>query len=200
MAAAETAAPGPWRSDPDGIIGPAAPASREVVRSCPRTGVVPPSCSPSLRSPAPWQHGARSVRPIRRRPADTGAADAAPRRRSRRHRPPTAAQPPADQPTFRAGINFVRVDVIVTDGKGNPVTDLTQTTSRWPRTTSRRRSRPFRLVKIDSNRPVETPPRQLRTRNDEETAAAGRGRAHLRLLPRRLPRAARQQSWRRASR
>src|SRR5262245_7421914 len=37
------------------------------------------------------------------------------------------AQPPAppDQPTFRAGINTVRVDVIVTDRQGNPVTDLT---------------------------------------------------------------------------
>ncbi len=44
---------------------------------------------------------------------------------------PAAAQPPAtppaapsDQPIFRTGINTVRVDVIVTDRQGNPVTDL----------------------------------------------------------------------------
>src|SRR4030095_16239304 len=36
------------------------------------------------------------------------------------------AQPPAapEQPIFRTGINTVRVDVIVTDRQGNPVTDL----------------------------------------------------------------------------
>src|SRR3954463_6718232 len=36
------------------------------------------------------------------------------------------AKPPAGnhQPVFRAGINFVRVDVIVTDKNGNPVGDL----------------------------------------------------------------------------
>ena len=46
---------------------------------------------------------------------------------------PTDAQagaPPAPdaagQPVFRTGINFVRVDVIVTDKQGNPVIDLTQ--------------------------------------------------------------------------
>src|SRR5688500_15080928 len=36
-------------------------------------------------------------------------------------------QPPeGEQPVFRGGINFVRVDVIVTDKQGNPVTDLKQ--------------------------------------------------------------------------
>ena len=30
------------------------------------------------------------------------------------------------QPTFRAGVNVIRVDVIVNDDKGNPVTDLTR--------------------------------------------------------------------------
>src|SRR5215203_5751436 len=31
---------------------------------------------------------------------------------------------PSGQPTFRAGINFVRVDVIATDNKGNAILDL----------------------------------------------------------------------------
>ena len=41
---------------------------------------------------------------------------------------PGAAAPPAtpegQQPTFRTGVNFVRVDAIVTDSKGNIVKDL----------------------------------------------------------------------------
>src|SRR5262245_43938298 len=45
--------------------------------------------------------------------------------------PPAAGQQPApDQgqrpPIFRAGANLVRVDVIVTDHRGEPVTDLTR--------------------------------------------------------------------------
>ena len=35
--------------------------------------------------------------------------------------------PPPPTPTFRGGIDFVRVDAFVTDKKGNPVTDLKQT-------------------------------------------------------------------------
>ena len=35
-----------------------------------------------------------------------------------------ASQPPSNQPVFRAGINFVRVDVIVSDRAGNPVDTL----------------------------------------------------------------------------
>src|SRR5215470_1790478 len=40
--------------------------------------------------------------------------------------PPATDQPPApgQQPVFRTGINFVRVDVIVSDKAGNPVGDL----------------------------------------------------------------------------
>ena len=39
--------------------------------------------------------------------------------------PPANPQnPPPRQPTFRTGVNFVRVDVIVSDKNGNPVLDL----------------------------------------------------------------------------
>ena len=37
---------------------------------------------------------------------------------------PAPAQPGDQQPTFRAGINYVAVDVIVTDKKDAPVVDL----------------------------------------------------------------------------
>jgi hypothetical protein len=39
----------------------------------------------------------------------------------------TPTQPPQQAPpTFRNGINFVRVDATITDKKGQPVTDLKQ--------------------------------------------------------------------------
>ena len=37
--------------------------------------------------------------------------------------PPPAAQPAAQPPVFRAGINYVRVDVIVSDKAGNPIAE-----------------------------------------------------------------------------
>src|SRR5262252_5123674 len=37
-----------------------------------------------------------------------------------------AQQPPPPTPTFRAGVNYVQVDVIVTDKNGNTVNDLKQ--------------------------------------------------------------------------
>src|SRR4030095_9522611 len=42
--------------------------------------------------------------------------------------PPQEQPPPADpnQPVFRTGINFVRVDAIVTDRQGKPVAELKQ--------------------------------------------------------------------------
>ncbi|MGE3275567.1 MAG: VWA domain-containing protein [Vicinamibacterales bacterium] len=77
-----------------------------------------------------------------------------------------------DQPTFRAGINFVRVDVIVTDKDGHPVTDLTPADFEVLEDGKRQTVESFRLVQIDPNVPVETTGRSIRTRDDEEQAAA----------------------------
>ncbi|MBL8135903.1 MAG: VWA domain-containing protein [Acidobacteria bacterium] len=88
--------------------------------------------------------------------------------------PPAPGQAPAapdDQPVFRAGVNFVRVDAIVTDKQGNPVTDLTQDDFEVIEDDKRQTIDTFRLVKIDTQAAVETPGR-LTTRQDEENAAA----------------------------
>ena len=88
----------------------------------------------------------------------------------------TAQQPVATdpaQPVFRGGINFVRVDVIVTDKKGQQVTDLKQsdfevTEDKKPQTVEQ-----FRLIKIDGNpRPGDPPPHQIRTVEDAEVELA----------------------------
>jgi VWFA-related protein len=87
--------------------------------------------------------------------------------------PPSQPQPaPSEQPTFRTGINFVRVDVIVTDRQGNPVTDLTQQDFEVTEDNKSQSIETFRLVKIDTATPVETSGRVIRSRDDEETAAA----------------------------
>ena len=64
---------------------------------------------------------------------------------------PAQQPPPADpnQPAFRAGINAVRVDVIVSDKQGNPVADLKQTDFEVFEDNKPQTVETFRLVKID---------------------------------------------------
>jgi VWFA-related protein len=78
-----------------------------------------------------------------------------------------------EQPIFRGGISFVRVDVIVTDGKAAPVTDLTQTDFEVLEDDAPQDIEQFRLIKVDgAPRPGEPPPRPIRNRDDEEAEAA----------------------------
>ena len=89
---------------------------------------------------------------------------------------PGSAQEPQQgdqQPTFREAINFVRVDVIVTDGKQQPVMDLTQADFEVLEDGKPQKVEQFRLIKIDGNvRPGEAPPSEIRNRGDEEREAA----------------------------
>jgi VWFA-related protein len=79
---------------------------------------------------------------------------------------------PTDQPIFRTGINTVRVDVIVTDRQGNPVTDLKLEDFEIEEDGKAQKAETFRLVKIDTSTQPAYTQRGIRTRNDEETAAA----------------------------
>src|SRR5918994_2362388 len=80
--------------------------------------------------------------------------------------------PPDSQPVFRTGINTVRVDVIVTDRQGNPVTDLKLEDFDIQEDGKTQKAETFRLVKIDTVTQPAYTQRTIRTRNDEETAAA----------------------------
>ncbi|MBI2828226.1 MAG: VWA domain-containing protein [Acidobacteria bacterium] len=90
--------------------------------------------------------------------------------------PADAAAPQGDaaqQPTFRAGINFVRVDVIVHDKKGEPVTDLTAADFEVLEDGRPQAIEQFRLIRVDGNPPPGAPlPRELRNRIDEEIELA----------------------------
>jgi VWFA-related protein len=88
---------------------------------------------------------------------------------------PQTATPPTpqpDQPVFRTGINTVRVDVIVTDRLGNAVTDLKLEDFEIQEDGKPQKAETFRLVKIDALTQPGYTQRTIRTRNDEETAAA----------------------------
>lgn len=80
------------------------------------------------------------------------------------------APPDQAQPTFRAGINVVRVDVIVTDRQGNPVTDLTKDDFEVSEAGERQRVETLRLVRVTERAPAHTAS-PIRSRADEETAA-----------------------------
>src|SRR5437660_11951243 len=57
-----------------------------------------------------------------------GGASAAARQppQQQSQQPPPPTPPPGQPPTFRTGINFVRVDVIISDKQANTVGDLQQ--------------------------------------------------------------------------
>jgi VWFA-related protein len=92
-------------------------------------------------------------------------------------KPPAQPQEPPirpdQQPTFRTGINFVRVDVIVSDKKGTPLADLKMTDFEVTEDGKPQTIEQFKFVKLDGgNNPGDAPPTQIRSRFEEETEAA----------------------------
>src|SRR3954454_2168320 len=90
---------------------------------------------------------------------------------------PAATDPPpgpGKQPVFRAGINFVRVDVIVTDKNGNPVGDLKPEDFEITEEGKPQHVETFKLISLDGGLMPgpDGPPRQIRTDADEEAEAA----------------------------
>jgi VWFA-related protein len=90
-----------------------------------------------------------------------------------------AAQAPAEQrPTERAdqpirtGINYVRVDVIVSDKSGEPVMDLKQSDFTVLEDGKPQKVDSFTVVKIDPNAAIDEPaPKPIRSEYDEEREA-----------------------------
>jgi VWFA-related protein len=88
---------------------------------------------------------------------------------------PPAGQDPAQQPppVFRTGINFVRVDVIVTDGKGNPVTDLDENDFDVFEDGKKQQIESFKLYQIGPNPgPEAEPARPINNEYVQESEAA----------------------------
>ena len=91
---------------------------------------------------------------------------------------PPAPTPPADPqaqpPVFRAGINYVRVDVIISDKAGNPVADLQASDFDVAEDGKPQKIDTFKLVKLDGGTAdsIKEPPKEIRNDFDEESEAA----------------------------
>ena len=94
---------------------------------------------------------------------------------------PASPAPPGDpQSTFRAGINYVAVDVFVTDKKDNPVIDLKKEEFEVFEDGKLQPIEQFRLVRIGPSAiPGDPVPRSVRTRDDEQQEA---GREDVRVI------------------
>ena len=86
---------------------------------------------------------------------------------------PPAQQGQPQQPTFRAGVNFVRVDVIVSGRNDEPVADLTQADFEVTEDGKPQAIETFRFVSVSgTTAPGEAAPKEIRTDYDEESEAA----------------------------
>jgi VWFA-related protein len=80
-------------------------------------------------------------------------------------------QPPV--PTFRAGVNFVRVDVIVSGRDGKLVPDLTAADFEVTEDGKPQKIETFKLITVDGiPKPGDPAPREIRSLYDEESEAA----------------------------
>jgi VWFA-related protein len=88
--------------------------------------------------------------------------------------PAPAPAAPADQtPIFRTDINFVRVDVIVTDRQGNPVHDLRQEDFEVTEDGKPQSIQTFKLINVSEDAGIgNDPPREVRNTIEEQTEAA----------------------------
>jgi VWFA-related protein len=86
--------------------------------------------------------------------------------------PPPPPNQSQEVPIFRGGISYVRVDVIVSDRKQQPVMDLTLADFELTEDGKPQKVDQFRLVRVDASpKPNAPPPREIRTRADEEVEA-----------------------------
>ncbi len=89
---------------------------------------------------------------------------------------PAQASPQTDQqpPIFRAGVNVVRVDVIVTDKSGKPISDLKPDDFEVTEGGKAQKIETFKLVSLDGGllAGLDAPPVAIRTDADEEVEAA----------------------------
>jgi VWFA-related protein len=140
--------------------------ARPIVRFLTCSGVAALSvalCAVLLRASPPQQPTPASPQP----PATQGGAaqPGAPQ--------PAGTQPVATQPTpFRTGINVVRVDVLVTDNKGEAVKGLTQADFELSEDNKPQKVDSFRYVEVSGNPAEGELPKQIRTTYDEETELA----------------------------
>ena len=102
-----------------------------------------------------------------------GAAQPPPEGQQAGQTPPTQQEPDRAQQPIRTGINFVRVDVIVTDRDGNPVLDLKKEDFSVTEDGKPQQIETFSVVTIAPADQIDAPvPTEIRSKFDEEREAA----------------------------
>jgi len=143
-----------------------------------RASAVSPPTAHAVQNGA--QHGAQSAtsqpaggsqQDEQARPAGPGAAaqDGQPAQQN-----PADGQNQAPVPVFRSGVDFVRVDVIVSDRSGNPIADLKESDFELTEDGKPQSVESFKLIKLDGG-VTPTPdgaPRPIRSDEDEQREAA----------------------------
>src|SRR6266566_131031 len=81
------------------------------------------------------------------------------------------AKPASQPPIFRGGINYVRVDVIISDKSGNPVADLQASDFDVSEDGKPQKIDTFKLIKLDGGtaESIKQPPKEIRNDYDEES-------------------------------
>src|SRR5262245_34251184 len=132
-------------SAPSALQG--APVAQDPARGGGQSGQPPPAAEPA--APAPPN---------------------APNQQQQQPPPPTEPQ----RPIFRAGVNFVRVDVIATEKNGRVVSNLTQDDFEITEGGRPQRIETFKQVQLDGGLMPgpDGPARQIRSEFDEESEAA----------------------------
>jgi len=107
------------------------------------------------------------------RPSARQSAAPAPPQPPAEQQPQAQPQDPQQPPRIRTGINFVRVDVIVTDRKGNPLLDLKQDEFKIKEDGKPQTIESFTVVKIEEASQLDAPvPTEIRSVADEQREAA----------------------------
>src|SRR5215467_11095466 len=103
-----------------------------------------------------------------------GHAQQPPQQQQQQQQQQPQQQQAADQPVFRAGINFVRVDVIVSDKSGASIADLKQSDFEITEDGKPQSVETFKFIKLDGGTvpSPDGPPRAIHTDEDEEAEAA----------------------------
>ena len=116
----------------------------------------------TLRAPSTPLFARQQAPPPQQRPGQQGGQP---------QDPPQGQQP--RPPTFRAGVNFVRVDVIVSDRDGKPVPDLAEADFEVTEDGQPQKIETFKLVRVDGiPKPGDPDPKQIRSEYDEEAEAS----------------------------
>src|SRR4029453_18874373 len=125
------------------------------------------AAAPAARQTPPPQPPASQ--PSQQPPAQQPPSQQAPAQQPAQQQP----QPERAQQPIRSSINFVRVDVIVSDKQGSPVLDMKPDEFTVAEDGKPQKIESFSVIKIDPTSQVDAEaPREIRSDTDEEREAA----------------------------